>query len=70
MKPERLAGIAGEPTLDFAYHNKWYVVQIDKDVELWGPRSDDERGAVRKWNSMVRRIRKLNAHRKEFGDVA
>jgi hypothetical protein len=66
MKIERLAGIGGEPEATLMFGGGWCVIQDDDNREgsIFGPGKPDERSAIRAWNTMVRRIRKLNAGEK------
>jgi hypothetical protein len=63
MKIERLAGIRGKPEAQMMYGNEWVVSQFDSRScgEIYGPIKKSETDAIKAWNVMVRRIRKLNS---------
>lgn len=66
-KIEKLAGIPGTPEPTLMFSGDWCVIQDDHDRQgcVFGPGRPDERSAIRAWNAMVRRVRKLNAARAE-----
>jgi hypothetical protein len=61
MKIERLAGIPGKPEVALTTGAVYRVLQGVERGWIAGPRRFSEREAISAWNTMVRRIRKLNA---------